>query len=71
MSDAVRSYADMVSNLYSLVGLGLESEVELLQRKCRSAWQAVEQARLALYRHEANHSCNRSDFRAGQTGGDQ
>lgn len=62
LSDAVRTYADVVGKLGDLVGLGLESEVEVLRRKCRYARQVVEEARLALYRHEANHCCNRDDF---------
>lgn len=64
LGDAVRSYAEMVGILYDLVGSGLHSEVQTLQRKCRQAWQTVEEERLALYRHEANHGCDRCDFAA-------
>ena len=60
--ETTRTYADFVRKMTDLIGLGIESEVELLQRSCRLAWEAAEKARLALFRHEANHSCNRSDF---------
>jgi predicted metalloprotease with PDZ domain len=62
--ETTRTYADFVRKMTDLVGLGVESEIDLLQRSCRMAWEAAEKARLALFRHEANHSCNRSDFRA-------
>ena len=63
-SETTRIYADLVREMTDLVGCGLESEVDLLRRSCKTAWEAVERARLALFRHEVNHSCNRSDFRA-------
>ena len=62
--ETARIYADTVRDMTDLVGCGLESEVDLLRRTCKAAWEAVERSRLALYRHEANHSCNRSDFQA-------
>jgi hypothetical protein len=62
--ETTRTYADFVRKMTDLVGLGIESEVDLLQRSCRLAWDAAEKARLALFQHEANHCCNRSDFRA-------
>jgi len=62
--ETTRTYADFVRKMTDLIGLGIESEVELLQRSCRLAWEAAEKARLALFRHEANHSCNRADFHA-------
>jgi hypothetical protein len=62
--ETTRTYADFVRKLTDLVGLGIESEVDVLRRSCRLAWEATEKARLALFRHEADHSCNRSDFRA-------
>jgi hypothetical protein len=62
--ETTRTYADFVRKMTDLVGLGIESEVELLQRSCRQSWEAAEKARLALFRHEANHSCNRPDFHA-------
>ena len=60
--ETTRTYADFVRKMTDLVGLGLESEVDLLRRSCRLAWEAAEKARLALSRHEADHSCNRPDF---------
>lgn len=60
---ATRAYADSVHKMTDLVSLGLDSEVSLLRRLCKAAWEAAEQARLALYRHEANHGCDRADFR--------
>ena len=62
--ETTRTYADFVRKMTDLVGLGIESEVELLQRSCRQAWAAAEKARLALFRHEANHGCDRRDFAA-------
>jgi len=57
-----RVYADSVRKMTDLVDLGIESEVALLRRVCRSAWDAAEQARLALHRHETNHGCDRPDL---------
>jgi hypothetical protein len=62
--ETTRAYADIVRKMTELVGLGIESEVDLLRRSCRWSWDAAEKARLALFRHEADHSCNRADFRA-------
>src|SRR5580692_1722539 len=62
--ETTRTYADFVRKMTELVGLGIESEVDLLRRSCRLSWDAAEKARLALFRHEANHSCNRADFRS-------
>jgi hypothetical protein len=61
--ETTRTYADLVRKMTELVGLGIESEVDLLRRSCRLSWDAAEKARLALFRHEADHSCNRPDFR--------
>jgi hypothetical protein len=60
--ETTRIYADSVREMTDLVGLGLEVEVELLRRACRMAWEAAEKARIALYRHEANHGCDRRAF---------
>ena len=57
--ETTRIYADSVREMTDLVGLGLEVEVELLRRACRMALEAAEKARIALYRHEANHGCDR------------
>lgn len=61
-SQAARAYADSVCKITDLVGLGLGAEVAVLRGACRSAWEAVERARLALSRHEADHGCDRPDF---------
>jgi hypothetical protein len=60
--ETTRTYADFVRKMTELVGLGIESEVDLLRRSCKMSWEAAEKARLALFRHEADHSCNRADF---------
>jgi len=60
--ETTRTYADFVRKMTDLVGLGIESEVDLLRRSCRMAWEAAEKSRLSLYRHEANHGCDRRDF---------
>ena len=65
--ETTRTYADFVRKMTELVGLGIESEVDLLRRSCKMSWEAAEKARLALFRHEADHSCNRADFQASST----
>lgn len=60
--ETTRVYAESVSKMTDLVGLGIDTEVALLRRVCKTAWEACEQARLKLYRHEANHGCDRADF---------
>jgi hypothetical protein len=60
--DATKSYANSVHELADQVGLGLHLKTNALRRNCRAAWQELEQARLALYRHEADHQCDR-DFK--------
>jgi hypothetical protein len=60
--ETARVYADSVRKMTDLVGLGIDSEVALLRRVCRTSWEAAERARMALLRHEANHGCDRADF---------
>jgi hypothetical protein len=60
--DSARRYSEVVCRLVETVGLELNTDIELLRRKCRAASTAVEQARLALHRHEADHFCDRPDF---------
>ncbi|MGP0073079.1 MAG: hypothetical protein ACLPWF_14240 [Bryobacteraceae bacterium] len=67
--ETTRTYADSVRKMTDLVGLGIESEVDLLRRSCRLAWEAAEKARLSLFRHEANHGCDRRDFGASAAAG--
>jgi hypothetical protein len=64
LGETTRVYADSVRKMTDLLGMGIEFEVSQLRRTCRTAWDAVERARLALYRHEANHGCDRADFNA-------
>jgi hypothetical protein len=49
---AVREMADRASS-------GLDSEMPGLRLVCKTAWNAAEAARLALFRHEADHCCDR------------
>jgi hypothetical protein len=71
--ETTRIYADSVWEMTDLVGLGIDTEVDLLRRACKMAWDAAERARLALYRYEANHGCDRKDLTsaasAGSSGG--
>jgi hypothetical protein len=60
--DTTRVYSEAVRKMTDLIGYGLESEVVVLRRACRTAWEASEKARLAVARHEADHFCDRDDF---------
>jgi hypothetical protein len=60
--DAAHRYSEAVCQLVEMVGLELDADFKLLRGNCRRASEASEQARLALYRHEANHFCDRRDF---------
>ena len=62
--NSTKTYADSVAKLSELIHCGLDTETDLLHRMCRTAWEAAEKARMALFRHEANHGCNRRDFAA-------
>ena len=66
--ETTKIYAESVADLTDLVKSGLESEADLVRRTCRAAWDAAETARLALFRHEADHGCNRIDFSAKHAG---
>jgi len=56
-NQCVHAYATLVQDIRDLIECGLQTEVEMLSRTCRTAWGAAEAARLALFRHEANHNC--------------
>jgi len=58
-SDAVNSYARSVREMAELVMSGEEVRASEARRACRAGWDEAEQSRLALYRHEADHSCTR------------
>ncbi len=40
---------------------GREIESNAARRLCRAAWDIAETSRLALSRHEADHSCDRAE----------
>jgi len=56
-SQLVNVYADLVTEMQGVIGLGLESEVDVIRRSCRLALETAEKAKIALYRHEADHHC--------------
>jgi len=60
--DSTRLYSEEVRRMTELLGVGLESEVAVLRRACRTAWEVAEKARLAVSRHEADHFCDRDGF---------
>jgi hypothetical protein len=59
-SDAVSGYANNVREMADLVMSGEEARANEVRRICRAGWDETEQSRLALYRHEADHSCARA-----------
>jgi len=56
--ETAKTYADAVSAMADLAGAGLHTEVLVLRRSCRDAWEIAEKARMALFRHEADHQCD-------------
>lgn len=56
-SDAVSHYAKNVREMADLVISGEEVRANEARRNCRAGWDETEKSRLALYRHEADHSC--------------
>ena len=62
--DAAASYAGRVREMAEFATAGQEPETNAARRHCRTAWEIVETSRLALWRHEADHNCDRaSEFR--------
>ncbi len=59
--NAVQDYAQAVTDFTDLLELQLNTELDVLRRRCRYFWQKAEDARLALARHEANHYCDRHE----------
>lgn len=57
--DAVHNHYEAVRTLVDCITAALGSDVDLIRRNCRARLEQAEQARLALYRHEANHFCDR------------
>jgi|HubBroStandDraft_6_1064221.scaffolds.fasta_scaffold1745229_2 hypothetical protein len=58
---AARRYNDAVQEFVDKATGVVGSDMDLLRRNCRKAWEQAEQARLSLFRHEANHFCDRVD----------
>lgn len=55
--ELLRIYADLIRESLDLMTHGFESEVKLLRQRCWTTWEATERARIAIYRHEADHDC--------------
>jgi len=58
-SDAASAYASGVRQMADFAIAGDEVKASELRRICRTAWDTTEQSRLALYRHESDHACDR------------
>lgn len=58
-SDAASAYAGGVRQLADFALAGDEVKTNELRRACRAAWNVAEQSRLALFRHESDHACDR------------
>ena len=56
-SDAVSDYAKSVQEMANFIMSGEEVRANGARRICRTGWDEAEKSRLALYRHEADHSC--------------
>jgi hypothetical protein len=65
---SVDQYSKRVHELVEVIATGLGDDLHLVRRKLRSAFEATEKARMALYRHEADHFCDRLDFCSAPTG---
>jgi hypothetical protein len=59
-SNAASEYSSRVREMADFVTSGEEVRANEERRICRTAWDEAERSRLALYRHEADHNCNRS-----------
>jgi hypothetical protein len=60
-SDAAGDYSTRVREMAAFVISGEEVRANEARRISRTAWENAEKSRLALYRHEADHSCNRTE----------
>jgi hypothetical protein len=58
-SDAAGVHANRVRELAELVVSGHDQKIGSARLSCRTAWDETEKSRLALYRHEADHECDR------------
>jgi hypothetical protein len=59
-SDAATSYSEKVREMADLALAGRDTESNAARRLCRTAWDTAESSRLALSRHEIDHSCDRA-----------
>ena len=59
-SDAAANYAESVRQMTELAIAGHGSESNAARRICRLAWETAESSRIALSRHEADHTCDRA-----------
>jgi hypothetical protein len=60
--DAAVAYSEAVRNLVDTICGEFNADMDLLRGACKRTWDASEQTRLALHRHEANHFCDRKEF---------
>ncbi len=58
-SNAARGYSESVAEMADLVLSGHDHRLGEARQNCRAAWDETERSRLALYRHEADHQCDR------------
>lgn len=59
-SDSATDYAEKTRLMADLAIAGQETESNAARRLCREAWDLTESARLALSRHEMDHTCDRA-----------
>jgi hypothetical protein len=59
-TDAASGYSRSVHEMVELAISGEEVRANEARRVCRTTWDEAEKSRLALYRHEADHHCNRA-----------
>jgi hypothetical protein len=59
-SDAATNYAESVRQMTEFAIAGRETESNAARRMCRVTWETAESSRLALSRHEADHTCDRA-----------
>jgi hypothetical protein len=57
--NAAYEYSVAVAELVETIALDVDSRIDLLRGACRSAWDQVEKARIAVSRHESDHLCDR------------
>jgi hypothetical protein len=59
---AAEQYSECVRDFLDAGKLSVNADVERVRMSCSRALAVYERARLALARHEADHSCDRPDF---------